>query len=573
MYRVSAVASLGLALVFGLLDSPARLGISLVGAIGYFVFGIYYRTSPDFSRKALVVLAYTHVALMQFTTPESPFWVLLVFLSTFAFQVLLPSERRWGLGVSFAGAVVAIIGASGALRTLGNSIGDPALPVWFDVALVGFLALVAPAVRLGMAWRVTAAQQQERLALQSLEQELESRRRLQAELEEARTAALAASDAKSAFLANMSHEIRNPIGAIIRLASLAKEEPSAETRDQHLDLVERSAQHLLDILNDVLDFSKIEAGRMSLEFTPADLSSIVSEVAALGSVRASAKGLHFNVHVQLQGPPGRLVDALRLKQVLHNLVGNALKFTEHGGVRIEVTEDEHRVHFSVKDTGVGMSEEELQRVGQPFQQGNRKTSHRFGGTGLGLSITQQILALWDSELTISSTLGVGTTASFGLALEPIALVSADLEPQEDIPTFHGGIRVLVAEDNPINQVVLSKLLGSLGVTVVVVSHGRGAVEAASDDVDLILMDIQMPDMDGITATETIRLDEGARGLPAVPIVALTAHAHATEREACLAAGMQELLTKPVDRLTLARTLQTWVVEPRQAKGGRAGQRA
>ena len=394
------------------------------------------------------------------------------------------------------------------------------------------------------------------------------RRGLEAELANAKEAAESSNRAKSEFLANMSHEIRTPMNAIIGLSHLALRTGPEPRLQDYLNKIESSARSLLRIINDVLDLSKIEAGKLSLEQIPFDLREVVGQLHTLASVRAAEKGLEFQCRVAPGTPENLLGDPLRLGQILLNLASNAVKFTERGRVVVALREarrDERGrcwLECVVTDTGIGMSVEQQAHLFQAFSQADASTTRRYGGTGLGLSITRRLVDLMSGQIRCESEPGEGsaftvcvpmelpeTDALFGL---PGARVSAN--PQAVARSLRTGclegLNVLVVEDNPINQQVAQELMQDVGARVAVANDGAQAVQLArAHHFDLVLMDLQMPIMDGITATRELR----ARG-HRMPILAMTASAMAEDRERCLEAGMTDYVPKPLDVDLMAAAL-------------------
>ncbi len=388
--------------------------------------------------------------------------------------------------------------------------------------------------------------------------DITERRAAEEEARSARDAALAAARTKATFLATMSHELRTPMNGILGMSRLALDcEMGAEARE-HVQTVHSSAEALLTVINDVLDFSKIESGKLTLERVPFAVRRLVTETLRAFAPLCDDKGLTLGADVADDVPDALVGDPGRLRQVLVNLVGNAVKFTAEGAVRVAVgcTRDAEDVvvRIAVEDTGIGIDPAKQAHVFDAFTQADDSTARRFGGTGLGLAISRQLVELMGGCLAVDSMPGRGSTfhftARFGRAL-PGALA----EPAEtDVPQVVRPLRVLLAEDNPVNQLLARRLLEKRGHTVLLAGDGREALlRWRTEAVDLILMDVQMPTMDGLEATARLRAAEAATGRH-VRIVAMTANAMAGDRERCLAAGMDDYLTKPIDLRALDRAL-------------------
>ena len=365
-----------------------------------------------------------------------------------------------------------------------------------------------------------------------------------------------ASLAKSQFLANMSHEIRTPMNGVLGMTDVLLRTPLAGRQLEIAQTIRSSGKALLEILNDVLDLSRIEAGRIDLRIAPFDVARMVRDAADLFREQAAEKGVALDVTVDQDCLWTLAGDQVRLRQIVLNLVGNAVKFTEQGRIVVTLESAGERdglrdVRISVQDSGVGIAPEAMQRVFQPFEQADGSITRRFGGTGLGLSISRQLSELMGGQIALTSTLGKGTTATLALRLAPAA---APAPPPADASQSRPlvGTRVLLAEENPVNRLIAIEYLQEFGCAVDVVECGRSALAAAESTVyNVILMDCQLPELDGLALTKRIRAFEHAHGRRRVPIVALTAQAYPEYRASCLEAGMDEHLAKPYEQDDLA----------------------
>ena len=400
----------------------------------------------------------------------------------------------------------------------------------------------------------------------------------------------AANRAKSDFLANMSHEIRTPMNGVIGMTELALESSDDNERREYLSIVRSSAHSLLGIINDILDFSKIEAGKLVVERVQFNLRQTLQEAVQPLSLRAQEKGLSFSLDISPDVPDLVQGDPTRVRQVVLNLLGNALKFTQTGGIglTVRVLDEESalvRLEFAVSDTGIGIEAEKLGTIFEAFAQADTSTTRSFGGTGLGLTITQRLLELMSGSLQVESTPGQGSRFVFTLpftvdpdqvtdfpltaaASKVVALSPgteknlesvAEVSPAGALPlatSLLEGLRVLLAEDNLVNQKLAQRLLEKWGCQVTVANNGREACDLVNDPggFAVVLMDVQMPVMSGIEAVQHLRQLELAEGRQRLPVVAMTANAMKGDREICLEAGMDDYLSKPINQAELKAKL-------------------
>jgi PAS domain S-box-containing protein len=445
--------------------------------------------------------------------------------------------------------------------------------------------------------------------------DITERRKADEELLAAKETAELATHSKAAFLANMSHEIRTPMNGVLGMLELLQLTDLGLQQKGYVATASESAVSLLAIVNDVLDFSKIEAGQMALEDISLDPHKLVQQTVTLLASMAAAKGVELNCFISPQAPVSVAGDPTRLRQVLLNLLSNAIKFTDQGEVNLSVAQVEETMthvylRFVVKDTGIGIPTEKQEDLFAAFTQADSSTTRRFGGTGLGLSISRQLVQLMGGELSVDSAAGRGSkfwfTAPFGKRAQPVAAKPKDIPDEaiqqagfdrhlvkpvgqsdvynallhhpeevekspppavsvaevslESISSLKG-FSVLLADDVAINQLVCREMLGKMGIEVDVVDDGRQAVDAvARIRYDLVLMDCQMPVMDGYRATGLVRAREQALGLPHLPIIAMTAHAMEGDRETCIAAGMDDYVSKPFRFAALQQTLANWLLD-------------
>ena len=455
------------------------------------------------------------------------------------------------------------LGAAGAWGAPVRAAFSIATPLWRRPWFVVGAALL---LLLGLAAAVRAREAEARRRERTLESTVQTRttelrqekvriEHLNLDLTVARDLAEASRVAKSRFLANMSHEIRTPMNAVIGLTYLLQRLPTTVEQAEYLEAIQGSSQNLLTIINDILDSSKIEAGKLTLERVPFGLRGLLARVARMFAFATASKGLALDVVLDPDVPVAILGDALRLNQILVNLIGNAIKFTTAGGVTLRVgatpaaAPGHWRLRVAVEDTGIGIPADKLEAIFEDFAQANTATTRQFGGTGLGLSIARNLVELYGGELRVESAPGVGSTFWFELPCEAADPALVPAEGPAVLAPFAPALRVLVAEDNALNQLVARKTLEAWNVTVTIAENGRLAVEAANEQAfDAVLMDVQMPEMDGYEATRQLRrrFPDRAR----LPIIGLTASALPEDRVLALEAGMNDTLPKPFDPAVL-----------------------
>lgn len=386
-----------------------------------------------------------------------------------------------------------------------------------------------------------------------------------------RTAQLqAATEAKSQFLASMSHEIRTPMNGVLGMAQLLAQEPMTADQNQMVQSILTAGRSLLNIINDILDLSKIEAGQLQLDPHPFDLSGTLTQLVSIGSVNARAKGIELRLETDPAVAGYWLGDSLRLEQVLFNLMGNAIKFTERGEVviRVKMVEPDNqpiRLRFEVQDTGIGMSTDAVDRLFTPFSQADKSITRRFGGTGLGLSISKRLVEMMGGEIGVRSDPGVGSVFWFDWPTERVETQHPAPKDEHmgkpEVGASLQGLRILIVEDNSVNRIVAQRALQRAGADSTLAHDGAEALTLLREQPrawDVILMDIQMPVMDGLTATRAIRCE---LGLKDIPVIALTAGVMAEERREALDAGANDFLPKPMDLVQMVQIIRKYCPTP------------
>jgi signal transduction histidine kinase/ActR/RegA family two-component response regulator len=378
-------------------------------------------------------------------------------------------------------------------------------------------------------------------------------------LEDARRASVA----KSEFLARMSHEMRTPLNGVIGLADILSDSLPQGEDQRMLQVLRDSGQMLLGIINDLLDMAKIEADALQLDPIPFALSDLAARIEAVHTLRAAAKGLTLRVDVAESGPVLRLGDPQRIGQILNNTIGNAIKFTEDGEVAVTIAaSDSDLVRITVADTGIGMTAEQLDRIFEPFSQAESSTSRRFGGTGLGMSIVRRLVTMMQGQVRIDSIEGRGTNVVIDLHLPATPITIPIVEAPSKGPAVPDRLRILAADDNRTNQMILNLMLGKFGADVTLCDNGLAALELYRAGVfDLLILDISMPGMDGLEVLRTIRAQDSAQGRGSCPAIAFTANAMAHQVAEYLEAGFDGCLTKPLTQAQLAKVLAQVMTAP------------
>jgi signal transduction histidine kinase/CheY-like chemotaxis protein len=514
--------------------AAALLTATVCGAIGLKASTI----SP--ARQSLMTLFMLLIAssnsVLHLWFSQAPEQTTNIFVTIIASGIVLSNRSHWSASILF------------------NWIGWLTISIAFEMALIQhfFFAMAMSTV---LSWFAHLARK--KLVEKRIELEGERDLAIQHELE-----AKAATEAKSSFLANMSHEIRTPRNGVIGMIELVSRSKLDEKQQDFIATAKRSAESLLMIINDILDFSKIEAGELAIELVEFDLEQLFADLIYDRKFQANKKGLKIEL-VKEYVQPGKVAgDPYRITQVLNNLLSNAIKFTESGTIIVRysliIHDDDHlRLSVVVSDTGIGVSDEMLPYIFGSFSQEDSSTTRRFGGTGLGLSISRDLCELMSGGISVQSKLGEGSTFQFSVKLTS----SSAAETLKETPCstqYFTGLRVLLVEDNIVNQQVMLAILKDLEVSVDVANDGLEALEmlgrSQSAAFDLILMDCQMPNLDGYETTRRIRAGDAGEVFRLIPIAALTANAMSSERKKCFDAGMNDHLTKPINTRALKAML-------------------
>jgi PAS domain S-box-containing protein len=374
--------------------------------------------------------------------------------------------------------------------------------------------------------------------------DISEKKLIEAALKDSEKKSRDATKAKSEFLANMSHEIRTPLNGILGMTGLLLDTSLDSTQKNYVEIIRNSGDSLLSIVNDILDFSKIEAKKLTLEKISFELSPAVEDIKQILGFSAVQKGLKLTTHISSDVPKLVFGDPTRLRQILMNLVSNAIKFTAHGSVEINLLMKNGNTRFEIKDSGIGIPEAAIPKMFQAFSQVDASTSRKFGGTGLGLSICRELVHAMTGDIGVMSTENVGSTFWFELPFEEDKSHQTKSQKKSEVTPSLKKLRVLVAEDNAVNSLIARKMLEKLGHTITLAGNGKEALEAIKlAPYDVVLMDCQMPEMDGFEATAAIRSSDDS--WKDITIIAMTAHAMSGDRERCLAAGMNDYVTKPM----------------------------
>ena len=538
MSRRSRIARLGaITLVGGLLAFYFGAAVALAwGAVNLLCEGWLFYLETSFKPTGNLRI----IRLRRILPPAffSLIWSVMAMLSAYHGPVAMKFAALMILfGIIVEGVRYAMISPAGML----------ALTVWPFAALAA-LPMVAPNFT---AWERAAALIILLGLIGYVTDAVRSIRATTKALEEAQAEALEASRAKSAFVAMMSHELRTPMNGVLGLAHALRGTQLDRRQTEYLEMIEQSGHGLMTILNDVLDLSKIEAGKLDLELAPLDIRKLALQARAVWGETARLKGVDLILEIDPATPAWLSGDAARIRQIFMNLVSNALKFTDTGRIVMRVVPSDDGVVLSVADTGVGMTEEQVARLFTPFGQGDRTIARRFGGTGLGLTICRQLAEMMGGDVSVETVAGKGST--FVVRLCMMRTDAPEAARGQEVMLDLEGMRVLVVDDNAINQRVAQAILEAAGVSVATVGDGHTALARLRiEDFDVVLMDVHMPVMDGVEAVRRIRAGEGGRA--DTPVVALTADAMVGDAERLLAQGFDDAHPKPIQPAGLLATV-------------------
>lgn len=512
-------------------------------------------------------LAYSALAMLSGSHPMSPLWLSTLFQCLPLLYLLLLATWTSTWALLLAVGVFCAVGSPALLATLIQPAVNwhgPAWPMFVNgaiaqsVFLIGLVNLIR--VRRSVAAVASRTPEFEATSPADVDRMVHKRT---AELSQAKDAAEAASQAKGRFLAVMSHELRTPLHAVLASAELLRDgrNSTSNARDELLiDTIRRSGTHLLTLIDQVLELSRIEAGKLELVTQPLDVREIAAQAIQAVAQQAQAKGLTLYSQIADDLPAHRSGDALRLSQVLINLLANAVKFTRQGSVVLGIDRlgEGDDLRFVVRDTGPGLSPQEQQRVFDAFHQVERPAGEQLGGAGLGLTITRELVCLMHGRLDLRSKLGLGTQVEIVLPMPRLAAPPPRKKPADEQQPCLRGLHVLVVEDDPVNSMLAIEMLSAAGAAVVTVETGAQALAHLKEHgSDVVLMDWHMPEMDGLETTRRIRAGEAGCAAQDVPVIGLTASAFTDDRDACLAAGMNHVLTKPIEKLKLLQDVRLW----------------
>lgn len=515
------------------------------------------RVAPSMLRLEVAATSVNLLVLINvvayLTVHFEPLKLVYFVLMALVFGTSAPSRRvaLAGVGSALAGFLMLAKDAPGDLISQYAFVGVAGV-----FAAIGMSTLMRGAVMRELRSRIASDAVNRRL-----EEKLAENERLRAEAQELAVSAQAASRAKTEFLATISHEIRTPLNGVLGMAQVMAQSDLPQAQAERLAVIQSSARSLLDVVNDVLDISKIEAGKMEITPAPFSLERFAEAMRRLYGGLAQDKGLAFSLDLDPAAGAWRFGDEVRLRQVLSNLLSNAIKFTDQGSVSVRIGQAGARLSFEVSDTGPGVPAAAQALIFDRFVQGDGSSTRRASGTGLGLAICREVVILMGGAIRLDSTPGRGATFTFEVPL-PSAAAVQDQDPTAASEIGDTGVRVLIADDNATNRMVLQTLLSHIGVESEGVGDGRQAVDAwSTGHWDAILMDIHMPEMDGLDASRAIRRQEAETGRARTPIIAVTASVLAHETGAYYAAGMDHVISKPIEASRLVEVLQQSLSAP------------